>query len=49
MMFVEKLQRLARKAYECFTEKESSDLKLSAQLFDACVEIRDYLNSNSKN
>lgn len=48
MIFVEKLQRLARKAYECFTEQESSHLKLAANLFDACVEVRDYLNSAPK-
>lgn len=47
MMLIEKLQRLARKTYECFTEQDSSDLKLAANLFDACVEVRDYLNSAS--
>lgn len=48
MIFVEKLQRLARNAHECFTAQDSSDIKLSAQLFDACIEIRDYVKSESK-
>lgn len=43
--FGEKLVKLARKAYECLSQQEGADLKLSAQLFDSCIEVKDYANS----
>lgn len=47
-IFVDKLQRLARKTYECLAQQQSSDLKLAAQLYDACVEVKDYLDSTNE-
>lgn len=45
LVFINRLQRLAKKAYECLAKQESSELKLAAQLHDACAEIKEYLNS----
>lgn len=45
MILIESIQRLAKKTYECLAKQESSELKLAAQLYDACVEIKEYLNS----
>lgn len=42
--FLDRLIKLARKTYQCFDEQESQDLRLAAQIFDACAEIRDSLN-----
>lgn len=44
-VYINKLQRLAKKTYECLSKQESSELKLAAQLHDACVEIKEYLSS----
>lgn len=45
MILIDSIQRLAKKTYECLAKQESSELKLAAQLYDACVEIKEYLNS----
>lgn len=45
LKFVEKLEQLARKAYELLTKHEGADLKLAAQLFDSCIEAKDYAKS----
>lgn len=45
LTFVYRLQRLAKTTYECLAKQESSDLKLAAQLYDASVEIIQYLTT----
>lgn len=45
LTFVDRLQRLAKKTYECLSKQESADLKLAAQLFDASVELKEYLST----
>lgn len=44
--FVDRLQRLAKKTYECLAKQQSAELKLAAQLYDASVEIKEYLQSS---
>lgn len=45
--FVNRLQRLAKKTYEtCLPKQDSSELKLAAQLYDASVEIIQYLDES---
>lgn len=44
-IYIDRLQRLAKITYECLAKQESPELKLAAQLFDACVEIKEYLNT----
>lgn len=46
--FINRLVRLAKKTYECLAKQESSELKLAAQIFDASVEIREYLISTEE-
>lgn len=43
--FVDRLLKLARRTYQCMNEQESQELRLAAQMFDACAEIKDYLKS----
>lgn len=43
--FVDRLIKLARKTYECMNEQECQELRLAAQMFDACAEIKNYLQS----
>lgn len=43
--FVDRLLKLARRTYQSMNEQESQELRLAAQLFDACAEIKDYLKS----
>lgn len=43
--FVDRLLKLARKTYECMNEQEGQELRLAAQMFDACAEIKSYLNN----
>lgn len=45
LAYIEQLQRLAKKTFECLSKQESSDLKLAAQLHDACAEVKQYLFS----
>ncbi|XP_031628669.1 rab3 GTPase-activating protein regulatory subunit [Contarinia nasturtii] len=45
LTYINRLQRLAKKTYECLAKQESSELKLAAQLHDACAEVKEYLNS----
>lgn len=47
LVFVNKLLCLARKTFECLSKQESPDLKLAGQLYDACVEVKDYLDPNT--
>lgn len=45
--FVNRLQRLAKKTYEtCLPKQESPELKLAAQLYDASIEILQYLDES---
>lgn len=45
--FVNRLQRLAKKTYEtCLPKQDSSELKLAAQLYDASVELIQYLDES---
>lgn len=45
--FVNRLQRLAKKTYEtCLPKQDSPELKLAAQLYDASVELIQYLNES---
>lgn len=46
MTFVNRLVRLAKMTFECLSKQESSELKLAAQLYDASVEIKEYLTSS---
>lgn len=46
LTFVDRLQRLAKMTYECLSKQQSSELKLAAQLYDASVEIKEYLISS---
>lgn len=48
LTFIDRLQRLAKKTYECLAKQESSELKLAAQLFDASVEIKEYLSTTTE-
>lgn len=48
IMLVNRLVQLAKMAFECLSKQESSELKLAAQLFDACVEIKEYLTSTNE-
>lgn len=48
IIFINRLVRLAKKTYECLAKQESSELKLAAQIFDASVEIREYLTSTAE-
>lgn len=41
--FIDRLVKLARKTYECINEQEGQELRLAAQMFDACAEIKNYL------
>lgn len=41
--FVDRLLKLARKTYQCMNEQEGQEIRLAAQMFDACAEIKDYL------
>lgn len=43
--FVDRLLKLARRTYQSMNEQESQELRLAAQMFDACAEIKDYLKS----
>lgn len=48
LTFIDRLQRLAKKTYECLAKQECSELKLAAQLFDASVEIKEYLSTTTE-
>lgn len=47
-IYIDRLQRLAKKTYECLSKQESSELKLAAQLHDACAEIKEYFNTTNE-
>lgn len=49
LTFVNRLQRIAKKTYEtCLSKKDSSELKLAAQLYDASVEVIQYLKAQDE-
>lgn len=43
--FIDRLLKLTRRTYECMSEHEGQELRLAAQMFDACAEIKAYLQS----
>lgn len=45
-VFIERLIRLARITFESLSHQESTELKLAAQLYDACIEVKDYFKSS---
>lgn len=48
-VFIERLIRLARITFESLSQQESTEIKLAAQLYDACIEVKDYFKSSHNN